>query len=155
MSLNNLNIYNDSVEITAELDAIVTSWPWEHRKSLGDQLRRASVSISNNIAEGYGRLSTGDRVRFFIIADASIFECQSIVTVAENNGLVEPILANTLRGRLIKLSFQLIAFAHRIVSSDPSYKSTQRKHIERRFQANQRSRKKPKTNDTDAGSDSE
>jgi four helix bundle protein len=43
-----------------------------------DQLRRASQSISPNIAEGNGKGTNGDRCRFFAIARGSALECASI-----------------------------------------------------------------------------
>ena len=48
---------------------------------LQDQLKRASVSIPINIAEGVGRLSKLDRRRFFIIARGSTFELIAILQI--------------------------------------------------------------------------
>lgn len=46
---------------------------------LADQLRRASVSISNNIAEGTGKTSPDDRKRIYAIARGSALECGAIL----------------------------------------------------------------------------
>ncbi len=48
---------------------------------LRDQLKRASASICLNLAEGFGRLSPGDRVRFYKIAFGSIREIQAIFDI--------------------------------------------------------------------------
>jgi four helix bundle protein len=54
-----------------------------------DQLRRASFSIALNLAEGYGRESLKDRVRFYSIALGSLREVQSIIQAEELTHLAE------------------------------------------------------------------
>ena len=54
---------------------------------LKDQLRRAAVSISLNIAEGTGKRQRGDRKRFYIIARGSALECAAICDVI---GIIVP-----------------------------------------------------------------
>ena len=51
---------------------------------LTSQLRRCAVSIPSNIAEGYGRHSTGDYKRFLQVATGSLFELQTQIEIAFN-----------------------------------------------------------------------
>lgn len=51
-----------------------------------DQITRASVSIMNNIAEGFGRYSTKDSVRFLVIAKGSLLEVKSMTYLASDLG---------------------------------------------------------------------
>lgn len=51
---------------------------------LTSQMRRCAVSIPSNIAEGYGRNSTNDYVRFLQIAFASLYELQTQVEISAN-----------------------------------------------------------------------
>ncbi|MFN9725033.1 MAG: four helix bundle protein [Planctomyces sp.] len=53
-----------------------------------DQLNRASVSISANIAEGNGRFTQPDRKNFFGIARGSVHECVPLLEFARRRGLV-------------------------------------------------------------------
>ncbi len=46
---------------------------------LADQLKRASLSVQLNLAEGTGRVSNQDKKRFYIISRSSLFECVSIL----------------------------------------------------------------------------
>ena len=48
-----------------------------------NQLNRASLSISLNLAEGYGRFKKDDKNRFYHIAFGSVRECQSLLTVEQ------------------------------------------------------------------------
>jgi four helix bundle protein len=57
-------------------------------RSTADQLRRASLSIVLNIAEGAGRFSKPDRRNFFIISRSSVFEVVAIFDVLKNEELI-------------------------------------------------------------------
>jgi four helix bundle protein len=56
--------------------------PADERFGLTSQMRRCAVSIPSNIAEGYGRQSTTDYVRFLKIATGSLYELQTQVDIA-------------------------------------------------------------------------
>ena len=58
-------------------------------KSINDQLKRASLSIMLNIAEGSSRFSNKDRRNFLIIARGSAFECVAIFDFLHDNHLIE------------------------------------------------------------------
>lgn len=55
---------------------------------LADQLNRASLSISTNIAEGNGRYHKADRINFFRIARGSAFECVPIMEIYKRKKLI-------------------------------------------------------------------
>jgi len=58
------------------------SFPSDELYGLTSQIRRSSVSIPSNIAEGYGRNSTQDYVRFLRVANGSLFEYQTQIQIA-------------------------------------------------------------------------
>ena len=62
---------------------LVRQFSADERYALGDQLRRAAVSIPSNIAEGNGRDSKTDYARFLSISRGSLFEVQTQLELAE------------------------------------------------------------------------
>ena len=122
MSLSSLRIHMDACKISGELYEIVKSWPYFDRDTLGKQLIRAVDSISHNIAEGYGRAATGERLQFMFYADASIQEAKNQIQLASDRLLISEHDAIELRRRLMRLSISLIEFAAAIAERDKSYK---------------------------------
>lgn len=54
-NFKNYKVWQDAVDLATEVYRITDAMPWFEKKCLCDQLRRAVVSISSNIAEGAGR----------------------------------------------------------------------------------------------------
>ena len=63
-------------------------FPKDERYGLTAQIRRSSVSIPSNIAEGYGRKTTADYIRMLYIAYGSICELETQVLLAGDLGFV-------------------------------------------------------------------
>ncbi len=56
--------------------------------SLQDQLKRATLSISNNIAEGFERTSTKETIRFLVIANSSTSEVKNMLIACKSLGFM-------------------------------------------------------------------
>ena len=69
-----------------------------------DQICRAVISISNNIAEGFDRSSDADFSRFLFIATASCSETKSMLYLAERLNYINSIQKNTLLGKANEVS---------------------------------------------------
>jgi four helix bundle protein len=65
-------------------------FPKSERYGLAAQLRRAATSIVSNIAEGSGRHSNRDEMRFFRIARGSLSELECQLLLARDVGMLEP-----------------------------------------------------------------
>ncbi|MCW0481224.1 four helix bundle protein [Gaoshiqia sediminis] len=60
------------------------SFPKEEMFGLTSQIRRSSVSIPSNFAEGFGRKGNNEFLRFIRIAIGSLYECQTQLEIARN-----------------------------------------------------------------------
>ena len=67
---------------------ITKSFPADEQFELTSQLRRAVVSVTSNIAEGFSRTSYGDKAHFFTIAHGSLTEVQNQLLVARDVGYI-------------------------------------------------------------------
>ena len=76
-----LKVWQKSIEMVVDIYLATSSFPKEELYGLTSQIRRASVSIPSNIAEGYGRFSNKELVRFLFISlcYASEVETQLII----------------------------------------------------------------------------
>src|SRR3989338_3233080 len=80
-----LDIWRDSIKFTNDIYAICKIFPKEEVFAMCDQLKRASVSISSNIAEGSGSSSNKDFKNYLSISTKSVFEVVSLLTIAKQN----------------------------------------------------------------------
>ena len=73
-----LRVYQTSKDFVKTIYGLLSTYPPNEQYALCDQLRRASVSVPSNIAEGMSRLSDKEKVRFIEISYGSLMEvlCQ-------------------------------------------------------------------------------
>jgi four helix bundle protein len=81
-SYKELVAWQRAVELTVAIYKLTTSFPTDERFGLTNQLRRASVSIASNIAEGYGRSTKGEYVLFLGHARGSKCEVETQLVIA-------------------------------------------------------------------------
>ena len=97
-----LDVYQCAMEFLAEAIQLSDRLP-KGFAHLGDQLKRASLSVPLNIAEGSGKSSPQERRRFFEIARSSALECSAIINCARTLTLAEPALLVTIRTLILRI----------------------------------------------------
>lgn len=84
-----LEVWKKSIELTKLCFPIADNLKQKYQYSFGDQLRRALLSISNNISEGSGRLTIKEQSNFYNMAKGSVYEVINILTVLSQQSLLE------------------------------------------------------------------
>ena len=79
-----LIVWQKAMGLVGLVYGISRSLPSEERFGITQQLRRAAVSIPSNIAEGHGRMTNGDFVRFLAIARGSLLETETQLQLCVN-----------------------------------------------------------------------
>jgi four helix bundle protein len=85
-----LDVWQKAIEFADVVYSTTRSFPADERFGLTNQMRRAAVSISSNIAEGSSRSSRKDFARFIEIATGSLIEVVSQSHVGRNQGFLTP-----------------------------------------------------------------
>ncbi len=75
--------WQKSMQLVVDVYRATTKFPADERFGLTQQLRRAAVSVPSNIAEGWGRRSRLDLIRFLELARGSCYEVQTQLRIAE------------------------------------------------------------------------
>ena len=106
-SYRDLETWQKAIELAEEIYQETKSFPKEETYGLTSQIRRAAVSVPSNIAEGQGRNSTAEFLRFLSIAYGSLCELGTQIIIAQrlaflNQPAYELLEASVARvGRLI------------------------------------------------------
>lgn len=82
-SFEKLDVWVESKKLTKAIYLITQNFPTEEKFGLTSQLRRASVSICSNIAEGSVRKTNKDKAHFTIIAFSSVVEVLNQIIIAK------------------------------------------------------------------------
>lgn len=89
-----LIVWQKAMALVTIIYRITNEFPKGESFGMISQMRRCAVSIPSNIAEGYGRHSTGDYIRFLQIAMGSIYELQTQLEIALNLEYVSDVVFN-------------------------------------------------------------
>ena len=80
--------YQKAKDVVKRTYKLLKQFPAEERYAICDQLRRASVSVTSNIAEGVNRYSVKDKSHFIEMAYGSLMEVSSQFEIAEELGFI-------------------------------------------------------------------
>lgn len=97
-SFRNLAVWQRSIELTLAVYKLTSSFPESERFGLTNQLRRASVSVASNIAEGYGRHTSGEYVHFLGNARGSNSEVETQIVISKALGFGSKQMLETTEG---------------------------------------------------------
>ena len=86
-SYRDLKVWQIAMDLAAEVYEFTKRFPASEMYGMTSQMRRAAVSVAANIAEGYGRDSTGSYVSFLRVAQGSLKEVETHLMLSARVGL--------------------------------------------------------------------
>jgi four helix bundle protein len=98
-----LKVYELSLGFIRDVFSAVKDLPRDYQFSVGDQIRRAALSIVNNIAEGSGKLSKREKAQFYRISLNSARECIPMLTILSSDRLLSEDYNGKLRDACIHI----------------------------------------------------
>ncbi len=109
--VEDLKIWNKSIELVKSVYQLVAELPSDEKFGLNSQIKRCSISIPSNIAEGAGRNSNKEFKYFLSIANGSAYELQTqLILAAElnliNKDKVQPVINTCIEIQKMNYSFQ-------------------------------------------------
>ena len=88
-AFTDLNAWKESHSLVLMLYKATKNFPKDEMFGLTSQMRRAAVSITSNIAEGFGRQTYKEKVQFYYMAQGSLTELKNQVIIARDIGYLE------------------------------------------------------------------
>ncbi len=99
-----LEVYQRTVDFANIVYEVTKNFPKNEQFGIVSQLRRASLSISLNIAEGTGRYNNPERRQFYRMARASIYECVPLLELSFRQGYIDLKQHEKLKQECVELS---------------------------------------------------
>lgn len=115
-----LPVWKDAIDLAVRVFAMTALPAFRPLPSVRDQLERASMSISNNIAEGFERGTTQETLTFLYISRGSAGETRSVLCLCERLPRLFELKSEILdlKSRAEKISRQLRAWCNSLQNSD-------------------------------------
>lgn len=126
-NLKELKIWNKAIGLTVDVYQATSGFPADERYGLTNQIRRAAVSISSNIAEGAGRNSNKEFANFLGIANGSSYELQTQLMIANKLNLMSDMVSENLIDQIDELQKMTFALQKKLAvkPSQISYLTSQ------------------------------
>ena len=93
-TFTDLNTWKEAHKLVLSVYIITKSFPKEEMFGLISQIRRAAVSISSNIAEGFSRDSYADKKHFYVMAHGSLTEVQNELIISKDVQYIDDVNYN-------------------------------------------------------------
>jgi four helix bundle protein len=104
-----LEVWKLSIKFVTDIYLITTNFPKEEMYGIISQIRRAAVSVPANIAEGFGRNTTGELKQFIGIAKGSLSEVETLIEISFNLNFIDDVTKIKLNETVQKLFRMLVA----------------------------------------------
>ena len=117
-NFRNYKVWQEAVAFASEIYNVTAEMPWFEKKGLCDQLQRAVVSISSNIAEGAAKPSDTEFAHFLDTALGSAFEVETQLKISNNVGYINDALYQELLTDINDIEKQINGLINSIRNSE-------------------------------------
>ena len=100
-SFSDLYAWQEGHKLVLKIYKIVKKFPKEETFALAAQMRRAAISTTSNIAEGFSRRTTKDKIQFYCIAQGSLTELQNQLVIARDVKYISKVEFNKIAKQTI------------------------------------------------------
>jgi len=88
-TFTDLTSWQKAHSLVLDIYKIVEDFPAKEKFVLSSQILRAAISITSNIAEGFGRRGSKEKIQFYYVAQASLVEVQNQLIIAKDVGYLK------------------------------------------------------------------
>ena len=113
-SFHDLIVWQRAIQMSVSIYKLTEGFPKEELYGLTSQIRRAGVSVPSNIAEGYGRRSTGEYKQFLGMARGSNMEVQTQLVISRELGYGNPVTLKHTEGLSHEVGKMLVAIMNKL-----------------------------------------
>jgi four helix bundle protein len=113
-SYRDLIVWQRSIQMSVSIYKLTNTFPREELYGLTSQLRRAEVLVASNIAEGYGRGSTGEYKQFLGMARGSNMEVQTQLVISRELGIGDADTLNRTESLSHEVGKMLVALMNKL-----------------------------------------
>lgn len=119
-SYKDLQVWRRALDLAEAVYLASRDWPLDERFGLISQVRRASVSVPSNVAEGSARKSTGEFLQFLGMARGSLAEVETQLILARRLGYLSEPRAAEIMNLAEEVSRMLVALAAALKNRKPA-----------------------------------
>lgn len=118
-SFKTLSVYQDALHLVDLSYELIKIFPKQEKYNLSDQLRRACTSVTLNIAEGNGRMTTKDYIKFLKISAGSLNEMEAIAEIAIGQKMISEPHFQKFTKHISITRWKLIRLIKRLQTMEP------------------------------------
>jgi four helix bundle protein len=115
-----LQVWQRARELFVAIDRVARTFPRSDRGVVASQLRRSALSIAANIAEGCGKNSSRETLRFLEVAAGSVTETENHLLLATDLGYVHPKSSDALIDQVVAIRRMLFRLRKNLSERPPT-----------------------------------
>ncbi len=106
-AFEDLIVWQKSVSMVKDVYIITKSFPQEEKYGIVSQIRRSALSVSSNLAEGSGKMTTKDKANYTSIAFGSLMETMNLLIISKEVEFIDSKILDKFRTQIAEIARML------------------------------------------------